>query len=161
MYGYVLALDTQMKNYLVGFTRIIFITFFEYTIVYSIIGHPNAILLGVLAMMANLIPYFGGVITNTIAAITSFVISPSLFWKTVVTFLILSSIDGYVINPFVYGKTNKVHPLVVILSVFAGGILFGVIGILLSLPLAIIIITTIQYFDEDFKNKIEDIKDKI
>ena len=147
MYGYVLALDTQMKNYLVGFTRII--------------GHPNAILLGVLAMMANLIPYFGGVITNTIAAITSFVISPSLFWKTVVTFLILSSIDGYVINPFVYGKTNKVHPLVVILSVFAGGILFGVIGILLSLPLAIIIITTIQYFDEDFKNKIEDIKDKI
>ncbi len=161
MYGYVLTLDTQMKNYLVGFTRIIFITFFEYTIVYSIIGHPNAILLGVLAMMANLIPYFGGVITNTIAAITSFVISPSLFWKTVVTFLILSSIDGYVINPFVYGKTNKVHPLVVILSVFAGGILFGVIGILLSLPLAIIIITTIQYFDEDFKNKIEDIKDKI
>lgn len=161
MYGYVMALDTEMKNYLIGFTRIIFITFFEYTIVYSIIGHPNAILLGVLAMIANLIPYFGGVITNAIAAITSFVISPALFWKTVVTFLILSSIDGYVINPYVYGKTNRVHPLVVILSVFAGGILFGAIGILLSLPLAILIITTIQYFDVEVKNTIEDIKEKI
>ena len=40
--------------------------------------------------------------------------------SAVVTFLILSTIDGYVINPYVYGKTNKVHPLVVILSVFAG-----------------------------------------
>ena len=161
MYGYVVALDNEMKNYLIGFTRIIFITFFEYTIVYSIIGHPNAILLGVLAMIANLIPYFGGVITNTIAAITSFVISPALFWKTVVTFLILSSIDGYVINPYIYGKTNRVHPLVVILSVFAGGILFGTLGILLSLPLAILIITTIQYFDVEVKNTIEDIKEKI
>lgn len=161
LYGYVLTLDNEMKNYLVGFSRIIFITFFEYTIVYTIIGHPNAILLGVLAMLANLIPYFGGVITNAIAAITSFVISPALFWKTVITFLILSAIDGYVINPYVYGKTNRVHPLVVILSVFAGGILFGTIGIFLSLPLAIIIITTIKYFDEEVKNKIEDIKEKI
>ena len=161
LYGYVLTLDNEMKNYLVGFSRIIFITFFEYTIVYTIIGHPNAILLGVLAMLANLIPYFGGVITNAIAAITSFVISPALFWRTIVTFLILAVVDGYVINPYVYGKTNRVHPLVVILSVFAGGILFGTIGIFLSLPLAIIIITTIKYFDEEVKNKIEDIKEKI
>ena len=161
IYEYVVTLDNEMKNYLIGFSRIIFITFFEYTIVYSIIGHPNALVLGILAMIANLIPYFGGVITNTIAAITSFVISPALFWKTVVTFLILSTIDGYVINPYVYGKTNKVHPLVVILSVFAGGILFGTIGILLSLPLAIIIITTIQFFDVEVKNKLEDIKEKI
>ena len=68
-------------------------------------------------------------------------------------------VDGYVINPIVYGKTNKVHPLVVIMSVFAGGILFGILGIIISLPLAIIIITTIQYFKDDVKDKIEDIKD--
>lgn len=161
MYGYVVVLDNEMKQYLNGFLRIIIITFFEYTIAYSIIGHPNAILLGVLAMFANLIPYFGGIVTNIIAAITAFVISPSLFIKTVITFMILSSVDGYVINPYVYGKTNKVHPLVVILSVFAGGILFGFLGILLALPLAIIIISTIKYFEPEVKNTIEDIKEKI
>ena len=161
IYGYVVVLDNEMKQYLNGFFRIIIITFFEYTIAYSIIGHPNAILLGVLAMFANLIPYFGGIVTNIIAAITAFVISPSLFIKTVITFMILSSIDGYVINPYVYGKTNKVHPLVVILSVFAGGILFGFLGILLALPLAIIIIASIKYFEPEVKNTIEDIKEKI
>lgn len=161
LYGYIVTLDTQMKNYLIGFTRIIGISFVEYTLIYLIIGHPNALLLGILAMIANLIPYFGGMITNTIAAITSFVISPALFIKTVIIFLILSFIDGYAINPYVYGKTNKVHPLIVILSVFAGGILFGTLGILFALPCAIIIITTIQYFDIEVKNKIEDIKDMI
>ena len=75
--------------------------------------------------------------------------------------MILSGIDGYVINPYVYGKTNKVHPLVVILSVFAGGILFGTLGILLALPLAIVIIATIKYFEPEVKNTIEDIKEKI
>lgn len=160
MYRYVALLDKQMKNYLIGFTRIILITLVEYTLVYTIIGHPQALLLGFLAMIANLIPYFGGMITNTIAAITSFVISPSLFVKTVITFIILSSIDGYLINPWVYGKTNEVHPLVVIVSVFAGGALFGILGILISLPLAIIVITTINYFKEDVIEKIEDIKEK-
>ena len=64
----------------------------------------------------------------------------------------------YNINPLVYGKTNEVHPLVVILSVFAGGILFGIAGIVISLPLAIIIITTFKFFREDISYKIEDIK---
>lgn len=156
---YFRKLDMEMKNYLTGFVKVICITLVEYTIAFYIIGHPNALLLGFLAAVANLIPYFGGMITNVIAAITAFVISPSLFVKTIVTFFVLSALDGYVINPMVYGKTNKIHPIVVILSVFAGGILFGVIGIIISLPLAIILLTTYKFFRLDIVEKIEDIKD--
>lgn len=158
-YRYVSLLDHEMKNYLSGFVKIMLISLVEYTFVYAIIGHPNAVLLGFLALLSNLIPYFGGMITNVLAAITAIVVSPSLFIRTVVAFVILSAVDGYLINPFVYGKTNKVPPLVVIMSVFAGGILFGVIGIVISLPLAIIILTTISYFKEDISDKIEDIKE--
>lgn len=158
-YKYVDLLDREMQSYLSGFFKIMVISLFEYTIVYTIIGHPNAVLLGSLAMIANLIPYFGGMINNLVAAVTAFVISPSLFIKTIIVFVILSGVDGYVINPLVYGKTNKVHPLIVIMSVFVGGALFGILGIVISLPLAIIIITTIKYFKEDVMDKIEDIKD--
>lgn len=161
LYKYVSLLDEEMHSYLTGFVRIMIISLFEYTIGYTIIGHPNAILLGSLAMIANLIPYFGGIINNIVAAVTAFVISPALFIKTLIVFAVLSVLDGYVINPLVYGKTNKVHPLVVIMSVFAGGILFGILGIVISLPLAIIIITTIKYFKEDVLDKIEDIKDNM
>ena len=47
------------------------------------------------------------------------------------------------------GKTNQVHPLIVISSVFIGGILFGIIGIIIALPLSILIIATIKFFKND------------
>lgn len=158
-YRYVYLLDREMKNYLSGFGKIMLISFVEYALAYAIIGHPNAALLGFLALLSNLIPYFGGIITNILAAITAIVVSPALFIRTVIVFVILSAADGYLINPVVYGKTNKVPPLVVIMSVFAGGKLFGILGIVISLPLAIIILTTIGYFKEDISDRIEDMKE--
>lgn len=159
-FNYVRTLDHEMKSYLNGYVKVLIITLFEYTLAFTIIGHPNAMLLGLIATVGTLIPYFGGIFTNIIAAITAFVISPGLFIRTVITFVILSSVDGYVINPTVYGKTNKVHPLIVISSVFVGGILLGVKGIVISLPLAIMIISTYKFYKEEILDKIEDIKEK-
>lgn len=155
---YVALLDHEMKKYLVGFLKVMIISLFEYGIAYLIIGHPNAILLGFLAMLSNLIPYFGGMLTNVVAAITAFVISPALFVKTIIAFAVCSSLDGYVINPIIYGKATEIHPIIVILSVFAGGILFGFMGIFISLPMAIFVITTYKYFKDDVWGKLEDIK---
>lgn len=158
-YKYFSILDKEMKAYLTGFIKIVGITLIEYTLTFYFIGHPNALLLGFLAAVANLIPYFGGIFTNCIACITAFVISPWLFFKTLIAFFILSNVDGYVINPVVYGKTNQVHPIVVIFSVFAGGILMGVTGIIISLPTAILVQATIKYFKPDIKEKLEDMKE--
>lgn len=157
-YLYVRRLDNEMQNYLGGFLKIVVISFFEYGITFYIIGHPNAILLGILAALGNLIPYFGGIITNIIAAITAFVINPSLFIRTVIAFFVLSNVDGYLINPLVYGKSNELHPLVTIFAVFAGGILWGMAGIILALPLSIILITTYKFFGQDISEKFVDIK---
>ncbi len=159
-FRYVATVDYEMKQYLTGFVRIMLITLVEYTLAYTIIGHPNALLLGFLAMIANLIPYFGGMLANVVAAVTAFVIGPTMLIKTLIAFVLLSWLDGYLINPLVYGKTNKIHPLVGIFSVFAGGILFGVVGVIISLPLAIILITTFKFYREDISDKIVDMKDK-
>lgn len=155
-YKYVKDLDKQMRKYLSGLLIVMLISIAEYTLAYTIIGHPNALLLGFLAGVANLIPYFGGMANNTLAAITAFVVSPSLFIKTIITFIILSMVDSYVINANVYGKTNSIHPLIVIMSVFAGSSLFGIMGIVVSFPLAIIIVTTYKHYKDDLisiKNK--------
>lgn len=158
-FRYFQTIDKEMKNYLSGFFRIAIISFFEYGIAYYIIGHPSALLLAILASIANLIPYFGGIINNIVAAITAFAISPTLFFRTLIAFVVLSALDGYVINPLVYGKTNKVHPIVVISAVFAGGILGGILGIIISLPVAIIIITTYKYYKTDIYEKIDRFKE--
>ena len=160
IFNYIEILDGEMIKYLGGLLKIMFITIFEYSISYLIIGHPNALLLGFLASIAVLVPYFGGMFVNLIAAITAFVISPALFIRTIICFVILSWIDGYLINPLVYGKTNRIHPLIVILSVFAGGILFGITGIVLSLPIAILIVTTFKFFKDDLLDIVDDRKNK-
>lgn len=158
-FKYVELLDKEMKSYLSGFLQIMIISLFEYTIIYTIIGHPNAVLLGFLALISNLIPYFGGMVTNVIAGITAFVISPALFIRTVITFLVLSVVDGNIIGPIVYGKSNKVKPIIVILSITAGGILLGLKGVIISFPLAIIIIATFKFFKEDINYKLDDMKE--
>lgn len=155
IYNYVKTLDNEMKNYLNGLVQTTIITLIEYTLAYTIIGHPNAILLGFLAAVANFIPYFGGIAVNVIAAITAFVVSPGLLIRTVITFAILSTLDSYVINPTVYGKTNSIHPLVTIIALFAGGILFGILGVFISFPLAIIIVTTYKYYKSDITRNIK------
>ena len=154
-YNYVKTLDNEMKKYLSGLLQIILITLVEYTLVYTIIGHPNAILLGFLAAVSNLIPYFGGICVNIIAAITAFVVSPSLLIRTIIAFIILSSVDSYVINPTVYGKTNSIHPLVTIIALFAGGIIFGILGVFISFPLAIIAVTTYKYYKKDITKNLK------
>ena len=151
-YKYIKALDDSMHNYFDGFIKIIIITIIEYSITFFLIGHPNAILLGILAAIGNLIPFFGGLITNIIAAITSFVIGPKLFIRTLITFIVLSIVDSYIINPYIYSKSNELHPIIVIFSIFAGGKLFGMKGIIVSLPITILIITTINYYKKIPRN---------
>ena len=152
-FDFVASLDKQMKKYLSGLVTVMIISVFEYGFVYSLIGHPDALLLGLLAGFANLIPYFGGIMNNCVAAITAFVISPSLFIKTLIVFTVLSMVDSYVINANVYGKTNSIHPLMVIFSVFAGSAVFGIMGIVISFPLAILMVTTYKFYKDDiFQN---------
>lgn len=160
-YRFFVILDHEMKLYLSGFMKILLITFFEYTIVYLIIKHPNALLLGILASLGNLIPFFGAIMVNIVAGITAAVNLPfpGLLINTMIAIVILSIIDTYITNPIIYKRSNQVHPIIVISSVFAGGYLFGIIGVVLSLPLAIIIITAFKFYKTDIYTKLSDIKE--
>lgn len=159
-YEFISSLDHQMKKYLSGLVIVMIISVFEYSLVYSVIGHPDALLLGLLAGFANLIPYFGGIMNNCVAAVTAFVISPSLFIKTLIVFTVLSMVDSYVINANVYGKTNSIHPLIVIFSVFAGSTIFGIMGIVISFPMAILGVTAFKFYKDDILGSIKSKKNK-
>ena len=159
IYTVVYHIDLEIKKYFTSFIKIMIITFFEYNLGFIIIGHPDFLLLGFLASISSIIPYFGGIMVNIIACICAFVISKGLFIKTIILIFILSMIDSYVIVPLVYGKSNKVPPLLSIFAVFAGGIIFGIMGIIISMPLCIIILTIYRFFKDSFYDKI--IKEKM
>ena len=62
--------------------------------------------------------------------------------------------NGMCIRATVYGKSNELHPLITIFAVFAGGILWGIAGIIMALPLSIILITTYKFFGQDITSKV-------
>jgi len=159
-YEYVKQLDNGISSYFTGLGLNILIQLIEYLIVFRLIGHPNYLILAVLAAITTIIPYFGGLIVNIIACIIASVVSVKLFILTLIVCLVCPNIDGYIIGPKVYGKTNQLHPLINIFAVFAGGILAGFWGIVISLPVAIILITTYRFFKGDITDKIEEKKIK-
>ena len=158
-FNYVKCLDVEVGNYFSGLFKNIIIQFFEYTIVFFLIGHPNWFILGLLAAVTTIIPYFGGLIINILALVIASVISTKLFVLTMIVCIVCPNIDGYIIGPKVYGKTNQLHPLINIFAVFAGGILGGVWGIVVSLPIAIVLLSTYKFFKDDIDNKLIRIKD--
>lgn len=157
-FNYFRRLDYEVSQYFVGLEKYIVIQFIEYTTIFFLIGHPYYLLLGILCSITTVVPYFGGIFANIIACITAFFVSPKLFIMTLIVALICPNIDGYIISPRVYGKTNNIPTLATIFAVFAGGILYGVVGIIIALPVTIILIATYRFYEDDISDKIEELK---
>ena len=150
-YEYVSLMDEEITNYLKGLEIFMVIQFFEYSLLFLITGHPNWLILGILACITTVIPYFGGLITNIIAIILASVVSTKLVILTILICLIFPQLDGYIISPKIYGKTTNVNPLIVIMAVSIGGTLAGVPGIIAALPVYLFIRATYLFFKKDLK----------
>lgn len=161
IYKYIKCMDVEITNYLKGLEIFMVIQLFEYSILFFIIGHPNWLILGILACLTTVIPYFGGLITNIIAIILASVVSLPLVIMTTIICLIFPQLDGYLISPKVYGKTNNVNPLITIMAVSIGGTLAGITGIVVALPCYLLIRTTYNYFKPDLKKGMDIVKETI
>lgn len=157
---YLAKLDEALTKYIGGMGLNILIQMIEYTVAFLIIGHPNYLILGILSGISAIIPWFGGFLVAAISLLVSSVISTKMFLLTVLICIICPTLDGNVIGPKVYGKTNSLHPLLVIFAVSAGGIIAGFWGIVISLPVAIAIKTTYNFYHKDIEKKIKHIKRK-
>ncbi|BBB92891.1 MAG TPA: AI-2E family transporter [Methylomusa anaerophila] len=97
---------------------------------------PFALLIGILAGLLDIIPYFGAVIGATPAVTIALLESPWLAVKVALLFLVIHQLEGTIIGPKILGESVGLHPLSVIFFLFAGGELWGLIGMLLGVPLA-------------------------
>lgn len=107
------------------------------------IGVPNALPLGVIAGLGHLIPYFGPVIGGIPAIIVSIVQYGDLSQVALILLVVLITytVDNGFVQPYVFGKSVDMHPIVIILLIISGGILFGLFGMLLAVPVATVIKT--------------------
>ncbi len=110
------------------------------TIVLSILNIRYALIFGIFIGVFNLMPYFGSIIAAIITVIITFFATGPLpaLWS-LIALVILEQIDGNFIGPKIIGNMLDMRPLWVIFSVTVGGALFGVLGLLLSVPVMIVL----------------------
>ncbi len=119
---------------------------------FAYIGLENAAVWGIAAGVLNSVPYFGPVIVSGGLALVAFIqfgtFSMALMASSVA--LLITSIEGFALTPWLVGRTARINAVVVFVSVIAGGWLWGGWGLLLSVP-AVMIVKAICDRVEDFK----------
>jgi predicted PurR-regulated permease PerM len=94
-----------------------------------------ALLFGAWVALTELIPYLGPWLGAIPAAIYAVVVDPiSILWVTGL-FLVIHQVEGHIVVPKVMGSALRLHPLLVIFGLLAGGEIYGLAGILVALPL--------------------------
>jgi predicted PurR-regulated permease PerM len=102
---------------------------------------PMSLSLGLMAGLVNLVPYLGLVLGFAPAALLTFMHTQD--WMSVVgvagIFAFVQAMEGMVITPRVVGENIGLHPVAVIFAVLLGGELFGLVGMILGLPIVAVL----------------------
>jgi putative permease len=106
-----------------------------------ILGVNYAVVIGIVAGIANLVPYLGPIVAATLAILVSLtqVGNFSMVGPILIMTLLIRLTDDFVVQPLCFAKTIDMHPLTVLLLLIIGHEILGVGGMLLAIPLATII----------------------
>jgi predicted PurR-regulated permease PerM len=115
----------------------------------AIVGVPLAVPLAVLTFFGGYIPIIGAVVAGALAVLVTLVTnSPQDALIVLLIVIGVQQLEGNVLSPWLQGKTMNLHAAVVLLSVLAGGSLFGVTGAFLAVPVAASIAEILRYLNE-------------
>jgi predicted PurR-regulated permease PerM len=103
----------------------------------GLLGLPNPLMWGVMVAVLNFVPYLGaltGIICMTLGAVLSF---DSIGYASLfpLTYFVLATLEGNFITPFVMGRSLTLNPVLVLLSLTFWGWMWGIIGIILAVPI--------------------------
>jgi putative permease len=118
------------------------------------IGVPYALPLGVIAGFGHLVPYLGPVIGGIPAIIISIIQYGDTSHVPFIVLLmaIIYTLDNGFVQPYIFSKNVDMHPIIIILLIIAGSQLFGLIGMLLAIPVSSVIRTAVKEIYFAFKN---------
>lgn len=141
---YIYAISEDIGTYVRSLLILMLVKFTEYALLYFLVGHSNWLIIGLLTAVGLVIPYVGATLANIIGIITAFTLPLSKVILLVLMIGVLSNVDAYFISPFVYSRNIKISPLWGIFCVYAGGLLMGIGGIIVAIPVYISIRTIIS-----------------
>lgn len=149
-----------LTRYFIGLIIQLTIICVLYLIVLLIFGVENAFVIAFLCAILNIVPYVGPLIGSVLAGILTMLSNINNDFQTVtlpttiyvmIGFFIVQMIDNNVSSPIIFSKSVNSHPLEIFLVVLIAGILFGIVGMIIAVPVFTIIKVIGKEFFPDVK----------
>lgn len=110
----------------------------------SLMGIRFALMLGLLAFMFEIVPVVGPVLAAIPAVILAFMQGPTMGLWVLVFYVAVQQLENHILVPIVMGRTVGLNPVVVIIALLVGGQLAGIAGMILSVPIATVIVEVLD-----------------
>ncbi|RVW03132.1 AI-2E family transporter [Rhodococcus xishaensis] len=124
-----------------------------------ILGVPLAPVLAIFTFIGGFIPIVGAFVAGALAVLVALVANGLTTALIVLAIIIaVQQIEGNVLQPVLQSKSMKLHAVVVLLSVTAGGALFGIVGAFLAVPVAAVAAVVVRYLGEQVDRRLEEDK---
>jgi predicted PurR-regulated permease PerM len=137
---YALALAEKIENGVGRWLRgQLLLSLIIFTIIYVgllIMGVKYALVLAIIAGLAEFIPYLGPFIAAIPAVLTSFIQAPVMVIAVVILYYLTQWLESHVLVPQVMGRIIGLNPIIIIAVMLTGFKLAGVVGVILAIPLA-------------------------
>jgi predicted PurR-regulated permease PerM len=129
---------------------------------FLIIGLPYSLLLALISIPLNFIPYVGSLLAAVPVLIVGFIESPTMALWALIIIVIAQQIQDNVLSPIIYGKSLDVHPLTTVVLVLVGGDFYGIIGVLIALPVYMIIkIIFLRIYEIIVAERVEEVPEPV
>lgn len=112
-----------------------------------------AIVIGLITMIADIVPYIGPALGFTPAVLFAVIKSPAKGVIVAIAYFVIQWLENNVIAPKVIGDSMGINPLFVFLAIIIGGGIFGVWGMIVSVPLSAVLMILIEYGIEKYKER--------
>ncbi|WP_322550191.1 AI-2E family transporter [Flavobacterium psychraquaticum] len=156
-------INEMLSKYFLGLLMQLFIILVLYCVVFLIFGVENAFIIALLCAVLNIVPYIGPLIATVLAGVLIMIGSigsgadfSSETLPTTIYVLIgmfgVQLIDNNFSGPLIFSKSTNSHPLEIFLVILVSGILFGIVGMIIAVPLY----TSLKVIGKEFfpENKI-------
>ena len=134
-------MNSQLFNYVTGkLIEMSIVAFISY-LAFSWIGLPYTFLLALLVGLSVIIPFFGAILVTIPVVLVGFYewgISENFYWLLGL-YLVIQALDGNLLVPILFSARNKLHPVIIVISVLFFGGIWGFWGLFFAIPLATLI----------------------
>jgi len=130
-----------IQLYITGALKVMVILAILNAIALTLLGIKHALFFAVFAAILNIVPYVGPLIASLLPIVFALLTKDSLWYPigVLISFNIIQTIEGNYLTPKIVGSNVNINPLTSLLALLVGGFMWGVVGMILFIPMAAIL----------------------